>query len=71
MDMQTGPHGEKHWHADHPKPMVQGQMFEEWIKKMGVLAKDLKAEGIEVVNCTPGSALKHFPMGDLEQELAK
>lgn len=71
MDMQTGPHGEKHWHADHPKPMVQGQMFEEWIKKMGVLAKDLKAEGVEVVNCTPGSALKHFPMGDLEQELAR
>lgn len=71
MDMKPGPNGEKHWHPDHPKPLVQGQQFEEWRKKMGVLAKDLKDEGVEVINCTPGSALTCFPMGDLEQELAK
>ena len=38
---------------------------------MGVLAADLKTEGVTVVNCTPGSALTCFPMGDLEQELVK
>jgi len=71
MDMKPGPNGEKHWHPDHPKPLVQGQQFEEWRKKMGVLAADLKTEGVTVVNCTPGSALTCFPMGDLEQELVK
>lgn len=71
MDMKPGPNGEKHWHPDHPKPMVQGQQFEEWRHKMGVLAKDLAAEGVTVINCTPGSALACFSMGDLEQELAK
>ncbi|MBS0330767.1 MAG: DUF115 domain-containing protein [Proteobacteria bacterium] len=71
MDMKPGPNGEKHWHPDHPKPLVQGQQFEEWRKKMGVLAADLKTEGVEVINCTPGSALTCFPMGDLEQELVK
>ena len=54
MDMKPGPNGEKHWHPDHPKPLVQGQQFEEWRKKMGVLAVDLKTEGVTVVNCTPG-----------------
>ena len=38
---------------------------------VGVLAADLKTEGVTVVNCTPGSALTCFPMGDLEQELVK
>lgn len=71
MDMKPGPNGEKHWHPDHPKPLVQGQQFEEWRKKMVVLAADLKTEGVTVVNCTPGSALTCFPMGDLEQELVK
>ena len=71
MDMKVGPKGEKHWHPDHPQPLVQAQQFEEWRKKMGVLAADLKAEGVAVINCTPGSALTHFPMGDLETELAR
>ena len=71
MDMKIGSNGEKHWHPDHPKPMVQGQQFEEWRHKMNVLAADLKAEGVEVINCTPGSALTCFPMGDLSTELAK
>ncbi len=71
MDMKPGPNGEKHWHPDHPKPLVQGQQFEEWRKKMVVLAADLKTEGVTVVNCTPGSALTCFQTGDLEQELVK
>ena len=71
MDMKPGQNGEKHWHPDHPKPLVQGQQFEEWRKKMGVLAADLKTEGVTVVNCTPGSALTCFPMGHLSTELVR
>lgn len=71
MDMTLGPKGEKHHHADHPKPLVQGLVFSEWLHKGRDLAKGLKVAGVEVVNCTPGSALQCFPMGDLAAELAK
>ena len=71
MDMKLGPKGEKHWHGDHPKPLVQGLVFNDWIHKARDLTKGLKAEKIEVINCTPGSALQCFPMGDLEKELSK
>lgn len=69
FDMKLGPKGEKHWHPDHPAPMVQGQTFGEWMHKGAVLAKDLLAAGCDVVNCTPGSAMSCFRMGELEKEL--
>ena len=53
--MKPGPNGEKHWHPDHPKPLVQGQQFRRVAQEDGcVLAADLKTEGVTVVNCTPG-----------------
>lgn len=69
FDMKRGPKGERHWHPDHPAPLVQDQCFDEWIKKFGPLAADLKAAGCEVINCTPGSALTCFPMSTIEKEL--
>ena len=70
FDMRLGPNGEKHWHPDHPKPLVQGQQFQEWRHKFRVIAKDLEAEKVTVINCTPGSALEYFPKSDLAMELA-
>jgi hypothetical protein len=64
FDMREGPSGEKHWHADHPSPCVQKQLFGEWLFKYEAVAKDLKALGVEVINATPGSALKCFPMSE-------
>lgn len=70
FDMKLGPKGESHWHGDHPKEMMSGKgLFEEWIHKFGPLAKDLKEAGCEVINCTPDSALKCFPMSTIEEEL--
>ena len=68
-DMKLGPAGEKHWHPDHPKPLVQSQTFDEWKHKFQVFAKELKAAGCEVINCTPGSALEVFPRSTIEKEL--
>ena len=70
FDMKLGPNGERHWHADHPKPLVQNQTFEEWRHKFQAIAKDLKAAKCEVINCTPGSALEAFPRSTIEKELA-
>jgi len=64
MDMKLGPKGEKHFHADHPHPMVQNQCFDEWLKKVQLVATDLVAAKCEVIDCTVGGAMKCFPKGD-------
>lgn len=66
-------HGEgEHWHGRHPAPLrsTGEHTFRKWIRLFGLLAAELKARDIEVLNCTPGSALKCFPFMDLEKALA-
>jgi hypothetical protein len=69
FDMKLGPNGEKHVHPDHPKNMVQAQMFSEWIHKAATLAKDLKLSGCEVVNCSVETALTCWPRATLLSQL--
>ena len=69
MDMKLGPKGERHWHKDHPAPLVQNQPFGEWLHKSQVLARDLEESGTEVINCTPGSALTCFKTAELGEAL--
>lgn len=61
--------GRKHWHDDHPKPLVQQILPDEWRHKMKPLAADLEKVGVEVVNCDPLSALTCFRMSTIEKEL--
>lgn len=49
-------------HADDSKPS-----YPEAVSYMGTLVQPLKSLGIEVVNCTPGSALRCFPMRPLRE----
>jgi hypothetical protein len=69
FDMKLGPKGEKHHHPDHPSPMVQSQTFDDWIHKFDFLARDLKAAGCEVINCTVDTALTCFPRSTVEKEM--
>ena len=69
FDMKLGPNKERHFHADHPHPCVQNQVFGEWLHKLEKVARDLRAEKCEVLNCTPGSALTLFPMPKWEDVL--
>lgn len=69
FDMKLGPAGERHHHADHPHPMVQNQVFFEWLHKSEKLARELRSEGIEVINCTPDSAMHCFPEHDWKETL--
>lgn len=69
FDMKAGPGGQKHWFGSHPVPLVQDLLFDEWIHKFEAIAKDAIAMGVEIVNCTPGSALPWFRMGNIEEEL--
>jgi hypothetical protein len=69
-DMKLGPEGQRHWHADHPAPCIQAQHFSNWIHRFESTARDLKKLGIEVLNCTPGSALPWFPMATIDEALS-
>ena len=66
--------GKRHFFGEYPEPMrhytkglgPDGELL-GLIKEM----ETIKPEdyGIEIINCTPDSAMKCFPMGNLEEEL--
>ncbi len=70
-DMQNGPEGQIHHHGDHPKGLnnPSGGLFTAWLENYVTMVPDLKRAGIDVINCTPGSALKCFPAAKLEEVL--
>ncbi len=58
-----------HWFGNHPKPLGQCNSYGRWINCFTALAPELKRRGIEVINCTPGSALKCFPFAKIDDVL--
>lgn len=60
-----------HWHGDHPAPMNKALPHKQWMERFAELARDLRAEGVTVVNCSPGTALRAFPTASLDEELAR
>lgn len=66
-DMQIGPHGEEHWHADHPH--ANRSRYDQFRSKFPTLVEPLKAAGVEIVNCTKRSALDCFPRAQLRDVL--
>jgi hypothetical protein len=67
FDMQRTD-GKTHCHEDHQAPLVNGDPA-TWLPHFPPLAADLKAAGVDVVNCTIQSALTCFRRGDLAEEL--
>ena len=72
-DMQLSPKGQVHWRG-RPGPEVspEGQlrvMQNVMLPKFSSLVEPLRAEGVEVVNCTPDSALKVWPAGSIQNFL--
>lgn len=60
--------GGKHWFGDHPhKNLVSPQRYTTWINNFQRLGVALKALGVEVLNCTPDSALTGFPRAKLKE----
>jgi len=60
-----------HWHAPHARPCgnPSPSLMARWVRSMARLARELPA-GVEVVNATPGSALRCFPFLRDDEELA-
>lgn len=59
--------GRQYWNGPHPKGR-QGGQFQAYARCFEEAAKQLP-KGVEILNCTPKSALKAFPHMDLEQAL--
>ena len=63
--------GRSHFFGDHPQPLRTNSDadFRRFTQSFERAAKLLPA-GVEIINCTAGSALRCFPMVDLETALA-
>lgn len=68
-DMRVAPDGRSHWHGNHPPVLSRNSPYRTWLPQFEPLARDLAAEGCAVVNCTPSSALKAFPVAELTEAL--
>lgn len=58
------------WFGNHPRPLSNTHHYKQWLGKFDGMAKAYKKLGVDVINCTPGSALKVFPFADLSKALA-
>lgn len=58
-----------HWDGDHPGGTAP-QVFERlMLPHFDTLVQPLAARGVEIINATPGSKLRCFPMKPLEQAI--
>jgi hypothetical protein len=60
-----------HWHGPHPGGLkvTPAEGYEKWIRRFDEIAKAARERRVDVVNCTPGSALRCFRMTALANEL--
>jgi len=56
-----------HWHGDHPRGLGNGGTYPDWVRAMQPLAVDLKAAGVEVINCSRRTAIDCFPRRAIEE----
>lgn len=56
--------GRAHWFGDHPRPTLPAD-YVAWLKAWGTITAPLAVAGVEVINCTPDSALDVFERRDL------
>lgn len=69
FDMRNGENNQTHWFGDHPKPLRNDSNYKQFIAGMGQMAADLSRLGIEVINCSPVSALPFWPKRALDAVL--
>jgi len=61
--------GRSHWHGDHPIKVPENN-YRHYAALFGGMVPQLKRLGVEVVNCTPESAIAAFRFGAMDKELA-
>jgi hypothetical protein len=62
--------GAVHWHGEHRTLRNPSeQTLVKWVRNFDALAEDLDRDGVPVINCTLGSALRCFPRARLDEVL--
>ena len=62
------PNGRSHWHGGHPVKTAE-DLYSTYARSYTSMLPALKKLGVEVVNCTPDSAIRCFRFSTLEAEL--
>lgn len=60
--------GKTHFFGDHARPLANTQKWDHMLDAMNVASKKLPP-GVEIINCSPGSAIDCFPRRDLREVL--
>ena len=68
FDAQPDARGREHWFGAHPSP-TPAAFWAEMRRAFSAGENDLKAAGVRVLNCSPGSALDNFTKMGLEEAL--
>lgn len=58
------PRGESNFHKDHKKVVAEERYTNEFLKSFSEFKKNLDEMNVEIINATPGSHLKLFPIID-------
>lgn len=61
--------GKSHWFGNHPPGLQRHSPYTEFISAFEGAVDDLTRAGVEVINCTPHSALQSFPHRALKDVL--
>jgi len=68
FDMKPDKKGRDHWFGEHPNKVPLN--YDLMVRLFDTLVEPLAARGVEVINCTPGSAIKAFPKVGLRKALS-
>lgn len=68
FDARNGADGQKHWHGDHPVSSGDG-IYAEMRRAFSAAEKAIAETGVEVLNCSPTSAIDSFPKVRVEEAL--
>lgn len=61
--------GRRHFFGEHPEPLNRDSPYPQFAAAYREIAGPLAERGVEVLNCTPGSAIQDFPFKTLEDAL--
>jgi hypothetical protein len=68
LGYDMGATGNTHFFGSHPPSMSNGS-YSSFVPRFDQLAKDLHAEGVEVINCTTETALTQFKRMEFKKAL--
>ena len=70
IDGRLGVNDASHFHGGHPSPTPWSMFFEQMRKTFSAAETPLKEAGVEVLNCSPGTAIDSFPKIALQEAIA-